>query len=220
MNGVAALRVAPHVGGGNIAGHVFEQIDSGLVKFRDDLRRMLGFFFCVRPRDQVRRNDETQSFRTDARTVGDNEIAKPEQRFIFFPRGDVQERIGADDEKKAIAVAVVDVPEVAHGIHGILELCAAEILAGFGKRGNEVRMLRAGQRDHGKAVRERREVLLQLVRRPARGNEVELIEIEASVGGAGHGKMAVVNGIERTAEKSDAARMMFGGGAVRLRGGQ
>jgi hypothetical protein len=29
-----------------------------------------------------------------------------------------------------------------------------------------------------------------------------------------------VNGIERTAEKSDAARMMFCGGAVRLRGGQ
>jgi hypothetical protein len=29
-----------------------------------------------------------------------------------------------------------------------------------------------------------------------------------------------VNGIERTAKKRDAARMMFCGGAVRLRGGQ
>ncbi len=63
-------------------------------------------------------------------------------------------------------------------------------------------------------------MLLELVRRPARGDEVELIEIEAPIGGACDGKMAVVNGIERTAEQSDATRVMFCGGAVRLRGGQ
>jgi len=32
--------------------------------------------------------------------------------------------------------------------------------------------------------------------------------------------MAVVDGIERTAKERDAARVMFSGGAVRLRGGQ
>src|SRR5260370_56004 len=87
-------------------------------------------------------------------------IAKAKQRFVLFPHGDVQERVGADDEKEAIAVAVVDVTEVTHGVHGIVELRAAEILSGFGKRGNKVRMLGASERDHRKPVRERREMLL------------------------------------------------------------
>src|SRR5216684_4308211 len=115
---------------------------------------------------------------------------------------------------------MVDVTEVAHGVHGIVELRATEILAGFGKRGNKVRMLGASKRDHGKPVRERREVLLQIVRRTARRDEVNLVKIEAPVGGARGGKMAVVDGVERTAENRNAARMMFCGGAVRLRGGQ
>jgi hypothetical protein len=49
---------------------------------------------------------------------------------------------------------------------------------------------------------------------------VEFVEIETPVGGAGGGKVAVVDGVEGTAENRDAARMMFCGGAVRLRGGQ
>jgi len=69
-------------------------------------------------------------------------------------------------------------------------------------------------------VRERREVLLQLVRGPARRDEVEFIEIEAPVGGASSGKMTVVNGIEGTAENRNTARMMSCRGAVRLRCGQ
>jgi len=117
-------------------------------------------------------------------------------------------------------VAVVDVTEVAHRVYGIVELRAAEILAGFGKRGNEVRMLGASESDHRKAVRERREVLLELVRGTARGDEVEFVEIEAPVGSAGDGKMAVVDGIEGTAENRNTARMMFCSGAVRLRCGQ
>jgi hypothetical protein len=49
---------------------------------------------------------------------------------------------------------------------------------------------------------------------------VEFIEVESPVGGAGNGKMAVVDGIEGTAKDCNTARMMFCGGAVRLRGGQ
>jgi len=64
---------------------------------------------------------------------------------------------------------VADAAEVAHGVHGIVELRAAEILTGLGKRGNEVRMLGACKGDHGKPVRKRSEVLLQLVRGTARG---------------------------------------------------
>src|SRR5260370_6622386 len=44
--------------------------------------------------------------------------------------------------------------------------------------------------------------------------------IESPVGRAGNGKMAVVDGIEGTAENRDTPRMMFCGGAVRLRCGQ
>src|ERR1700731_2365361 len=160
MDGLAALRVAPNVGSGDITGNVFEQINSGLVKVRNDLGGVLGFFSCVWPGHQVWRNDEAQGFRADARAIGDDEIAKAEQRFVFSPHRDVQERVGADDEKEAIAVAVVDATEVAHSVHGIVELRAAEILAGFGKQGNEVRMLGTSERDHGKPVRKRSEVLL------------------------------------------------------------
>ena len=83
-----------------------------------------------------------------------------------------------------------------------------------------MRMFGTGKRNHGKPVREGCEVLLQLVRRPARGNEVEFVEIKAPVGGAGDGKMTVVDGIEGAAENRNTARMVLCGGAVRLRCGQ
>ncbi len=220
MDGLAAVRVAPDVRRGNVAGDIFEQINSGLVQVRDDLGGIFGFSFCIGPRHQVRRNDQAQGFRADARAIGDDEIAKAEQRFVLLLHGDVQERIGANDEKETIAVAVVAVTKVAHRVHRIVELRAAEILAGFGERRNEVRVFGTGKRNHGKPVREGREVLLQLVRRPARGDEVEFVEVEAPVGSAGDGKMAVVDGIEGAAENRNTARMVLCSSAVRLRGGQ
>ena len=69
-------------------------------------------------------------------------------------------------------------------------------------------------------MRKRSEVLLEFVRRPAGGNEMDFVEIETAVGGSRNRKMAVVYGIERAAKERDTARMMFSGGAVRLRGGQ
>lgn len=63
-------------------------------------------------------------------------------------------------------------------------------------------------------------MLLELVRRPARGNEVQFIEIETPVRSARDAKMTAVNGIEGTAKKRDASWMVFYGGAVRLRGRQ
>src|SRR5216684_2493687 len=83
-----------------------------------------------------------------------------------------------------------------------------------------MRMLRARQRHHGKSMRKWRQVLLQLVRRPAGGNEVNFVEIESPVRGSRHGKMPGVNRIERASKQRDAARMVFCGGALRLRGGQ
>jgi hypothetical protein len=49
---------------------------------------------------------------------------------------------------------------------------------------------------------------------------MNFVKIEAPVCRASNGQMAVVNGIERAAENSDATWMMFCSGAVGLRGGQ
>jgi hypothetical protein len=81
-------------------------------------------------------------------------------------------------------------------------------------------MLRASQRHHRKPMRKRGQVLLQLVRGTARRNKVNLVEIESPVRRSCHGKMAVVNGVKRSAKQRDAAWMMFCGGALRLRGRQ
>src|SRR5437588_2010303 len=78
-------------------------------------------------------------------------------------------------------------------------------------------MVDARQRDHRETMGKRRKVLLELMRWPARGNEVHFVKIEAAVGGARHAKVSAVDGIERAAEQRDAARVMFRGGAVRLR---
>src|SRR6266481_7827798 len=83
-----------------------------------------------------------------------------------------------------------------------------------------MRMLRARQRHHGKSMRKGRQVLLQLVWRPARRNEMNFVEIESPVRGSRHGKMPGMNRIERASKQCDTARMVFCGGALRLRGGQ
>ena len=83
-----------------------------------------------------------------------------------------------------------------------------------------MRMFGAGEREHGEAVGERSQVLFQFVRRPAGRDEMNFVEIEAAVGGASHGEVAIVNRIEGAAEKRDTARVMLCGGAMRLRGGQ
>ncbi len=132
MDGLATVCPAPHVGSGDVAGDIFQKVDDGFVELRDNLARRLGFFPCIGPRDRVRRDDESQCFGADTRAIGDDEIAKREQRFVFLPHGNVQESVGANDEKKSIPVAVVDVAEVTHRVHGIVELRAAKILAGFG----------------------------------------------------------------------------------------
>lgn len=84
-----------------------------------------------------------------------------------------------------------------------------------------MRMFGTGQRNHRVTVRKWREVLLQFVRRPAGGDEMNFVEIEAAVRGAPNSKMAVVNWVERASKQRDAARMMpCCGAALRLRGGQ
>ena len=81
-------------------------------------------------------------------------------------------------------------------------------------------MFAAGQRNHREAVRERRQVLFQFVRRTAGGNKIHLVKIKPAVCRARDAEMSVVDGVERAAEKRDAAGLRFGRGTMRLRGGQ
>jgi hypothetical protein len=80
-----------------------------------------------------------------------------------------------------------------------------------------MRMFGASKREHGETVREWRQVLLEFVRWPACRNEMDFVEIEAAVSGAGHGEVAIVYGIEGAAKQRDTTREMLCGGAMRLR---
>jgi len=207
-------------GGGNVARNGFEKIDGRLAKMGDELRGGDGIVFAlgVGPGHEIGRDDEFERFGANAGAIGDDEIAKAEERFVFLPHGNIEEGVGADDEKDAIAV--IGVAEITDGVDGIVKLIAGEIVAGFGERWDEVRMLGAGERDHGEAMRKRRKVLLEFVRGTAGRNEMNFVEIEAAIGGASDGEVAIVDGIERAAKERDAARMMSCGGAVGLSGGQ
>jgi hypothetical protein len=46
---------------------------------------------------------------------------------------------------------------------------------------------------------------------------MNFVEIEAPVGGASDGEVAIVNRVEGAAEQRDTTRMMLCGGAMRLR---
>ena len=117
-------------------------------------------------------------------------------------------------------MAVVGVPKIADRVDGIVQLCARKIFAGFGERWNEMRMLGGGKRHHRVAMREWREMLFELVRGAAGGDEMNFVKIETAVRGARDSEMSIVNWIERAAKYSDAARLMFCCSAVGLRGGQ
>src|SRR4029077_21249541 len=173
MNGLAAVGAPADFGGGNVHGNRFQEIDAGGSQMRDHLRwRRFRIFLEVAARDQVRRNNQPQGFRANAGTIGDDEITKAEKRLVFLPNGNVEKSVGADDEKDAIAMNIIGVAEVTHRVDGIVKLRAAEIFAGFGERRNEVRMFGAGEREHGETVREWGQMLLELVRRTACGDEM------------------------------------------------
>src|ERR1700724_570154 len=155
-----------------------------------------GFLFYVRARNRVRWNNQAQRFRANARAIGDDEIAQAQKRLVFLPHRNIQEGVRANNEKNSVAGTVVGVAEIAHRVDRIVQLAAAEILSSFGERRNEVRMFRAGQRNHRKTVRERREMLFELVRWTASRDEMNFVKIEAPIGRASYGQVAIVDGVK------------------------
>jgi hypothetical protein len=83
-----------------------------------------------------------------------------------------------------------------------------------------MRMVRTGQRNHREAVRKWGQVLLQFMWRPARRDEMNLVEVKAPVGSARDCQVTRMDGIEGATENSNSPGMVFGRGAVSLRCGQ
>ena len=77
--------------------------------------------------------------------------------------------------------------------------------ARFRERSDEARMIGAGQRHHGVTIRVGGHAAAMLVRRAARGNEMNFVEMKAALGGARDGQVADVDGIECAAEERDPA---------------
>src|SRR6266404_6809642 len=185
VNRLTLVGAAANVGGRDVAGNIFEQVHVGAAKLRDELRRWrIGIAFGAGCSHKLRRNHELQRFGAYTRAIRNDEIAQPEQRFVFLPHRNIEKRVGADDEKNAIAGSMIGVAKIANRIHGVMQLRTSKILAGFSEGRNEMRMLGAGERNHGVAMRKWREVLFQLVRRAAGWNEMDFVKIEAAVRGA------------------------------------
>src|SRR5215475_14698430 len=129
MNCVPLVSAAADIGGGNITGNVFQKIDGGAAQLGDELRGRVAFPLVVGTGQQIGWNYQSESVGANAGAVGDDEIAEAEERFVFLPHGNVEKSVGADDEINSITVTVVVVAEVAHGIHGVVQLVAGEIVA-------------------------------------------------------------------------------------------
>src|SRR5260221_2411007 len=110
--------------------------------------------------------------------------------------------------------------EMPHRCHGVKHLAAGMSRARLGKQCDEARMIRAGERDHRVAIRVRRHAAAMFMRRAARGNEMDLVEVEAALRGARDLKVSNVDWIKRAAEQRNAAlARMTSGSAVALRRG-
>jgi hypothetical protein len=101
-----------------------------------------------------------------------------------------------------------------------MKLRPAEVVSSFHQRRDKVRVIGARQGYHSEAVRKRRQVLLQFVGRAAGRNEMDFVKVKAAVRRARDSQVAIVNRIEGSAKEGNAARVMFYGGAMRLRGRQ
>jgi len=108
-------------------------------------------------------------------------------------------------------------PEITHRIHRIVQLRAAEVLAGLRQRRHKMRMIRARERHHRKPVRKRSQVLFQFVGGPARRYEMNFVEIKTPVRRSCHRQMSRMNGIKRSAKQRNPSRLDFCRCTLRLR---
>lgn len=157
-------------------------------------------------------DDEAESIQAKARAASDDEVARIEQRFVTFPCGNFEKLVRSDDEVEVVFGMIA--AEAADGIYAVKDMARA-FEGGFGDGWDVVRVIRAGERNHGVAMQKRREIALGFVRGARRSDEINRVEVKTAKGCLGNGHMSSVDWIERAAEHSNGAVMGVG-----LMGGQ
>src|SRR5580704_4187499 len=115
----------------------------------------------------------------------------------------IEKGIGAHDKKYAVAGTIKLLTEMPHCVDGVKNAAACAIHARLRQGRHKPRMRRARQRHHCEAVLVGAKLRGCFVWRPARGDKVNAIEVKAAFGGARHGHMSEVDGIEGAAKKRD-----------------
>src|SRR2546428_9189457 len=112
----------------------------------------------------------------------------------------MQKRVGAHDEIDSVAGPVELLAEAPHCIDRVKNLGTRTIHTRFRQRRHKARMRGTRQRNHREAMLEGAKLFAGLVRRSARGNKENAIQMKAPLGGARHGDVARVDWVEGTAE--------------------
>src|ERR1700720_2935871 len=102
------------------------------------------------------------------------------------------------------AGAVGPVLVVFYRIDRIKNLAPGLARAGFGERGNELRMIGAGDGQHCVPVGVGSHSGAMFMRRAPCRNEMNFVEMKSSLGGTRHGQVADMNRIECAAKKRDS----------------
>src|SRR5258708_37172799 len=125
----------------------------------------------------------------------------------------MQKRIRAKQKIKMRIGPVKLLLEMPHGFYRVIYFAARMSRPRLGKRGDKSRMIRASERHHGVAVGVGRHSAAMFVRRTARGNEVNLVEVKAALRGARPGQGADMHRIKRAAHQRKPADAWVLGGS-------
>src|SRR5258706_7215743 len=132
----------------------------------------------------------------------------------------MQKRIRAQQEIKMRIGPVKLLLEMPHSFNRVIYCAARMPRHRLGKRGDKSWMIRASERHHGVAVGVRRHSAAMFVRRTARGNEVNFVEVKAALRGARDCQVADMDRIKRAAKQCNPAyAWVHGGNAEALRRG-
>src|SRR5260370_23563643 len=115
----------------------------------------------------------------------------------------MQKRIRAQQKIKMRIGPVKPLLEMPHGFNRVIYFAARMSRPRLGKRGDKSRMIRASERHHRVAVGIGRHSAAMLVRRTARGNEVNFVEEKEALRGARDCQVADVDRIKRAAKQSN-----------------
>src|ERR1700723_2810402 len=197
--GLAAAQAHANFGGGDMAGHCRQQMNGGFAQ--DDFVGIVG----SRAAQFFRRDYQAQSFEPKAGAAGDDEIASVEQAFVVLPGRNFQKLVSADDEVKLIVGMFTAIAP--DGIKGVENVRCSAVRRRFSERRMEIRLIRAGQRDHGVAMQERSERRLRFVWRARGRHKINRVQVKALLCCLRHGDMAGVDRIKRAAKKRDRTAM-------------